>query len=268
MSLNETLLEKKAERDALILRATGLLQSDERIVAAWLAGSLGRGDGDAFSDVDLWVVVRDAEMEAVREGRRRFVVLLSEPVLISEAPQNAPAGGAYLWALYSGKHGPQHVDWNWLPQSGAALPPDARLLFDKVGLPSAEVPKGQPTTGDDLAAALTQECAFFWAMCTVVAKYIARGKLYEVLNLLNIAGDAVSKVRWLLGTGTKMAYRDNAWDPGPPPFTQASQLSFLRTLASDMASMDSHIEAHGGQVPHRAIEEIYTLFDMVEQAES
>ena len=47
------------ERDALLGRAVALLEGDERVVAAWLAGSLGRGGGDALSDIGLWVVCAD-----------------------------------------------------------------------------------------------------------------------------------------------------------------------------------------------------------------
>lgn len=265
MSLAGTFMEKQAERDALVQQAGRLLREDSRIVAVWLAGSLGREAGDAYSDVDLWVVVDDNHMEEIGEGRRGYVEMLGKPVLLSEAPQNAPPGGAYLWALYPGKHGPQHVDWNWQPRSGASVPPDVRLLFDKVGLPLAEPHTTKPPTGEELAAALTQDCAFFWAMCTVVAKYIARRQLYETLNLLNIAGDALNKTQWLLGTGTRMSYRDNAWDPASPPFEPAEQLALLRRVAHEMEALHSEIEAAGGSVPHEAIQYVGDLLALAQQ---
>ena len=56
----------------LIDRATALLQSDPRIEAAWLAGSLGAGGGDEWSDVDLLALVADgafAETSAAIAGR-------------------------------------------------------------------------------------------------------------------------------------------------------------------------------------------------------
>jgi hypothetical protein len=40
---------------------------DERVVALWLRGSLARGDGDAYSDIDLRVAVAPADLEAWRE---------------------------------------------------------------------------------------------------------------------------------------------------------------------------------------------------------
>jgi predicted nucleotidyltransferase len=36
----------RAEREALLARIVGLLEADKRVTAAWLFGSLGRGDAD------------------------------------------------------------------------------------------------------------------------------------------------------------------------------------------------------------------------------
>ena len=38
----------------------------ERVVALWLGGSLARGEGDAYSDIDLRVAVDPADLEAWR----------------------------------------------------------------------------------------------------------------------------------------------------------------------------------------------------------
>ncbi|HEX8597790.1 MAG TPA: nucleotidyltransferase domain-containing protein [Chloroflexia bacterium] len=265
MSLAEHLSEKVQERTDLIERVSSILHSDERVVAAWLGGSLGSGNADAYSDVDLWVVVRDADIDVVRESRRQFVEVLGRPVLISEAPQNAPHGGAYLWTLYAGKHGPQHVDWSWLPKTGATIPADVRLLFDKVALALADVSRRVPPTGEDLSSALSQECAFFWGMCGVVAKYIARGRAYDVLNLLNPVASTSDKIEWLLGEGELKSYKESIWDEVPLFTEPQDQLGLLRKLASEMEfEIGPRVEAAGGQVPHEAIAEIHNLFALVE----
>ena len=265
MARAEQLSERVRERTALIEQATSVLRSDERVVAVWLAGSLGRGDADAYSDVDLWVVVRDEAMQAVRDGRRAFVEVLGRPLLISEAPQNAPPGGAYLWTLYAGKYGPQHVDWNWLPQTGASVPADAQLLFDRVGLPGAQdTPRAWPA-GEELSAALTQECAFFWGMCTMVAKYIARGRRYDVLKLLDLLAYTSDKVRWLLGEGELKTYKESLWDEVPLFTELEGQFGVLRKLAAEMErEVGPKVEAVGGLVPHEAIRQVYALFELVD----
>jgi predicted nucleotidyltransferase len=53
--------EGQTDRDALLVRLTAALRADERIRAAWLTGSLGRGAGDRYSDLDVLVAVADAD---------------------------------------------------------------------------------------------------------------------------------------------------------------------------------------------------------------
>ena len=45
--------------DALFDHAVEVFTADERVRALWLSGSLGRGDADAMSDLDLIVAVAD-----------------------------------------------------------------------------------------------------------------------------------------------------------------------------------------------------------------
>src|SRR5437868_5689604 len=113
LSVAGLLVTRRAERAALLQRAIALLKADERVCAAWLFGSLGRGDADDLSDLDLWVVVEDEHIEEIVAARRDYVARLAEPLLMEEAPQNAPAGGGYLLALYGGDGGPHQVDWYW-----------------------------------------------------------------------------------------------------------------------------------------------------------
>src|SRR5829696_2689027 len=100
----EALLEpRRAEHDALLEQALALLEADDRVAAAWLFGSRGRGDADALSDIDLVVVAHDAHLEALKEERRELVARLGAPLLIQDLPRNAPPGGAYLLVLYPGE---------------------------------------------------------------------------------------------------------------------------------------------------------------------
>jgi predicted nucleotidyltransferase len=48
-------------QQGLISAITKALERDARIEAAWLAGSLGRSEGDAFSDVDVIVLCQDGK---------------------------------------------------------------------------------------------------------------------------------------------------------------------------------------------------------------
>jgi len=50
-------------RETLLADISATLKNDERLVAAWLAGSYGRGEQGMFSDLDLHVVVANAYRE-------------------------------------------------------------------------------------------------------------------------------------------------------------------------------------------------------------
>ena len=72
-----------AEQQALVEAIARALSDDPQIEAAWLAGSLGRGAGDAYSDVDVLALV--AEGPPAEAGLRYAgeVGRIAEPVLVS-----------------------------------------------------------------------------------------------------------------------------------------------------------------------------------------
>jgi predicted nucleotidyltransferase len=110
MNWRRSLVAHQAERDALLQRARRMVEQDARICAAWLFGSLGRGDADALSDIDLFLVIEDADQAQVVQTRYQMMAQLAEPVLILEAPQNWPPGGIYNMA---------HVRWTAYPCESA-----------------------------------------------------------------------------------------------------------------------------------------------------
>lgn len=71
------------EQQELLDAIHRVLAADDGVEAAWLAGSLGRGAGDAYSDVDVLVLV--AEPPAANLGMRyaEQVKAIAEPVLVN-----------------------------------------------------------------------------------------------------------------------------------------------------------------------------------------
>jgi hypothetical protein len=104
------------------------------VAAAWLFGSLARGDADELSDVDVFVALlhdRSAdELDRVDVWLRE----LGERCRWREDPYNAPDGGRYLEAVYPADPIPLVVDSYWQPVSASRRASDTRLLFDKVGV--------------------------------------------------------------------------------------------------------------------------------------
>jgi hypothetical protein len=250
------------ERDALLARTLRLLEADDRVVAAWLHGSIGRGTHDDWSDIDLWIVVADEHMETVGAEGDTFVRSLGEPLLTLAPPQNAPPGGEYLLALYPGEQGPQMLDCSWQPQSLAQRPPDTRLLFDRVGIPPAEESELSPE--DERLVMARQQIDFFWMMATVVAKYIARGQAWEVLALLRFVWTVLAGVEFLSGERASLPDYHDA-PPFAPPLDPAEQLAALHFLVDQMQSLASRVPSLREGANPATPEQVLALLALVEQ---
>ncbi len=80
-----------AEQQDLLDAIHRVLAGDAEIEAAWLGGSLGRGAGDAFSDVDVVALVGRGPAAEVGLRYVRDAASIAEPVLV-----NALFGGRVL----------------------------------------------------------------------------------------------------------------------------------------------------------------------------
>lgn len=249
------------ERDALLQRTIDALQADDRIVAAWLHGSIGRATHDDWSDLDLWVVVADDHIETIRAEREAFMRQLGDLLFTVEAPQNAPSDGAYLVALYHGQQGPNIFDCSWQPQSRAQRPTDTHLLFDKATIPTFEPPT--PTPGDNPLELAAHQTAFFWMMATIIGKYIARRQDWQVINLLSFVWQVTAQLSWLTGERTAPpTYRDTP--PFPLPTTPQEQLALLRDLTVAVQSTIARIPVLQAAVSQEIIEQVKLYLDTVE----
>ncbi|SDR71523.1 nucleotidyltransferase domain-containing protein [Actinopolymorpha singaporensis] len=120
MNVSKGLARREQERARLADRLGRLLADDPGVSAGWLHGSVGRGAADGLSDLDVTVVVADGALATTAGGpdrpttyervrtspRGRFVSRLGTPTLLTEAPQNAPAGGAFLTSFFPGEYDP------------------------------------------------------------------------------------------------------------------------------------------------------------------
>jgi len=77
-----------ADHRELIARFVDACSADDRIVAAFLGGSLARGDADEFSDVDLCAVVADDAYDDVVAARAALVQRLGEPLFLEDFGRN------------------------------------------------------------------------------------------------------------------------------------------------------------------------------------
>ncbi len=175
-------------RDALIERIRTKLAAEPRVAALWLGGSLGRGEGDELSDVDLVVVVDRATIATFVEALFDLVGATGDVALVNEAPQNAPADGGQLNVLYDTDPLPLYVDWNVWPHMGVR-PSDVHVLFERqpssfvTGATFESVLEGM---GRNAGRAKDADgwCRFRLFMAPIVAKHAARGWFESVDNML------------------------------------------------------------------------------------
>lgn len=251
------------ERNALLQKITSLLESDSRVGAAWLFGSLGRGDADALSDLDLWVVVSDDAIQAVVAERRQYVTRVGEPVLMLEAPQNAPVGGAYLMAAYDAPAGPHIADWYWQPRSSAFIPPHTRVLFDRAGLAVGDEPMRFVGGSPDpvLETQLIHFISFFWMMWLITVKHTARAPHSETIPLLFYVLDPFCKTQRFLGQPEDPRYLSDVLPSLPTP---REKLDTLRRLADEMVGLMKQVAATGRAVPEAIVPGAYRYLAWLE----
>jgi len=151
-------------------RIQRVLRIDQRVIAAWYTGSVGRGQEDAWSDFDLVLAIRDDAFRTFWDNRLKFYESIDSTIFVQrELPGNSILpGGSFQLVVYEG---PGEVDWTIGPASQATRPIETRLLFDRVNIPvSHEAVMSKSGARVQAAAAIES----FWAMAPIAVKYAAR----------------------------------------------------------------------------------------------
>ncbi|GIF01139.1 nucleotidyltransferase domain-containing protein [Paractinoplanes rishiriensis] len=124
-----------AARDSWLAEATAVLRADRRVRGTVLVGSLGRGEADAFSDVDLIVAVTVPIPQDLLADPFTGLELPGSVLYRRSKPRNAPGGGAYLAVCLDLGGLPVLVDLYVWPVTTVAVPAGGRVLFEHDRLP-------------------------------------------------------------------------------------------------------------------------------------
>ncbi|HSJ36889.1 MAG TPA: nucleotidyltransferase domain-containing protein [Planococcus sp. (in: firmicutes)] len=249
------------ERNQLLRTTSEVLERDPRVKAAWLFGSIGRGDEDALSDIDLWVVVDDDHIDNIIAQPRQVTSHIGNPVLFLEAPQNAPEGGAYLMTCYDTPVAPHIVDWYWQPQALAYISGQVRLLFDRVGLIHKDQPiqfPGRPASKEIIERPI-HFISFFWMMLMITAKKAFRSPWAEKMELLPLLIDSIVKAQHFLGRESILLLRDIPHHQLP-----SEKVHLLYKLADQMSEMMAIIAEQGQEVPALIKPGAYRYLDLID----
>lgn len=225
--------QREAERDALLAGLETRMRSREGVIAAWLGGSLGRGTADAWSDLDVWIVVADHAIVAIRDDPRAEAKHLLAAVDVIEAPRNAPRYGAYLLVLTDGETGLHQVDFYWMPRTGAARPFASRLLFDRSRITIPLISPIHTLTPEALRPALADCLRTTWLLTGLGGKYIVRGDARRAQRSLEYLEETSARLDWLLEHRLEPTFDDLARYErvrDPMPTDARAQLARLMEL--------------------------------------
>lgn len=147
----------------LIDKASQRLEAEPRIEALWLAGSLGHGGGDTYSDVDLLACCAEGTAPAVCADLAGDVASIMPPLLV-----NMLFGGRVLNVVAQ--------DWQRFDVSlieagelGRYDPTWLTLLFNRTGIaPSSKYPERYQATPESLLP-IVNEFLRVLGLCPVVA---------------------------------------------------------------------------------------------------
>lgn len=153
-----------------------VLQADDRVVAAWVGGSIGRGTADEHSDIDLSVAVKDADYDGWFADRHQFYAPFG-PIELQLPVQ------AIDTALYEGTLFREH---GWLDMTVVKASRAVRGIDTLVVVQTFEVPI-QPRPGlPDVAAQIATDCQFGLAMVTIARKYVRRDNIHKAVTQLDL----------------------------------------------------------------------------------
>ncbi len=167
------------------------ISRDPRIVGLVDYGSASEGRGEALSDVDLALFVRDEALAEFRAGWVDWAGQFGDLLLAYTS------GVGHPWTVYEASPVPLRADFNFWPQSkiavirtwpNAPLSVEAMVLYDQTGCAlSQHVVQlvGQFLGPDDLQATFDQVCGDFWYYILRTLAKFWRGEVWSARFELN-----------------------------------------------------------------------------------
>jgi predicted nucleotidyltransferase len=182
MTIQLPVLDRFPKHRHLLERAVAHFQADQRVLGVAVGGSIAAGNMDFYSDIDLDIIVRDDDFDAVFSERDRAAVAVGQP-LFRFIADHLPFGAHLHIVLYEG---PIKLDFSYLcvtdvrpswTLAGRVILKDANGFLAAIKSQSAELNPGQPPR--ERVLSLNQK---FWTWCWYVFGKIKRGELWEALD--------------------------------------------------------------------------------------
>jgi predicted nucleotidyltransferase len=220
------------EQQALFEALTAHLEREPAVEALWLAGSLGAGEGDAFSDVDLLVLAREGGWEGLsatlaRELAGAFDAVLVESLFGGRVVNFVTADWARFDLSIVERDGLARYDANRL-----------RLVFNRSDAAPPARPETPYRTPPATAVRLARE---FLRVLGLLPNALGRGELLNALSGVDI----------LRRLTVELMHEENGVAPDrrggalhPSRFLRPEQVAALTALPPVVAERESLIEGN------------------------
>lgn len=166
-------------------------EQDDRVVAAFLGGSHGRGEADAYSDVDLCVIAKHDAYEALVRDRAGFLGRLGTPLFLEDFGM----AGLVFFVLDDGTEG--ELFFGSEDRLEELEPgPTFRTLFDPGGILEGVAFAEERTDPAEQLEVLRQILSWFWHELSHFITAMGRGELWWAAGQLeSLRGHCVNLVR-------------------------------------------------------------------------
>ena len=162
-------------------RLIAACQADKRVVAAFIGGSYARGATDAYSDLDLGLIITDEAYEDFFAGREDFIRRLGEPIFLEGYHGD---GGDYVFSIFS-----DGTEVELLPGRESHFTQihkgPYRVLLDKKGILAGAIFSGyQPAQSEQIE---TLHGLIYWFWHNLTHHFItpmARGQIWSAYGAL------------------------------------------------------------------------------------
>ena len=170
-----------SSREEMLARLRAASEADPRIVGLLDYGSGSFGRADEWSDVDVAVFLRDADLEPFTRDWKAWAGQFGRLLLAYAGHIGHP------WTVYEAEPLPLRVDFDLHPESAMVRLPnwpnspvsvEAMVLYDGTGGRLAEIVRplvGRSTRPSDLAAEFAKRCGDFWYFALYVLGKLGRG---------------------------------------------------------------------------------------------
>ena len=182
---NVTALSMLPQHHNLLERVVARFRDDDRVPGLVLGGSLAIGGADFYSDVDLYMIVRDESLDAVFAERDAAAEAIGSP-LLRFTVESVPGGSRDYIVTYPG---PVKLDLMYHRESEVEPSPkweNRLVLKDDSGSLASVVSWSMRFEVDRLTLEVLAELdQKFWTWCWYVFGKIVRGELWEALDGLH-----------------------------------------------------------------------------------